>query len=987
MDDPLRPKTVPLSAETILWFEFLLDPSLLTSHLAKANPDPSPIDLITQFIAMSPDHQIAQYDLTGPEIEQVAPPQAENFRLVRKQLALKVLTLKVATHLKWNLDVIERSLPVQKQIFLFRDLCTIAFGKPILIPLPLDFDQKVGPEGNAKAVKFALTLYHRWVLRTQILKELAIKAARPIMHIPMPPEPLNPIAPDIPVQPSVDYLNSLLQSTSNEPFYIFTYDSLPTVHANTDKIDQEFRNMPQISQAELRAQVYFDLTGFYLFSRQFELAQQSVIECHKNLQELKFEYSRKCLVNFLYCHVDEGELEGYMLACGVSKVPETLLSKFNFSVLNQYKDIDKILKLDNINREIPIVNRRIVELDIEGAIIHGQVKLPKDLEVNVSALNVIRGIFEADNVFNSVDYMKKYKTLEPFNAIVEGLTDLLPHCSLRDKNKIKEFVINQILVNKDNKKIIKQAETLGIFTTSELEDLRRQITDEEIMLPPLATHMDWKWSSKNQRIEIGAWERQLISCTNANTVRKVLVKLAPTNPSKPLWSINPSWQIPSPIKSLLMSFQRGFLQDFSYVLLGKSREMASRNDFVGAVSMLSVLKSELQRPELSSAAPVAKFAKLVNWEILFIQICQALEEWHSKPLDFNSLATRCKQCLNSLQNGDNIIPRIEIIEHCAMVLLNLNDWNALMFLDKRLASLELPIAFAATFLEMEKLKTSKKMPRDAWDIVLAMFSTSQQKRGGGNSRNSPSLVVSSSLYPFLKKIREPKVFSLAISLLAKIHNILKDDPNLDLNGDYVNLWPANISNPVGYNIRPVAETLNWLLTQALQFYPQNTNWLKIKGDLELAIGNNETAMKCYVNALVTGTEYFSLPLQRPIIDDYIIRKMIKCSSNLDCYMQAAVLCQFLDDIDYGLAFKNISEKSTSFSDAMDAYYGCIWDPTLLEFIVHLHNKKGEHNRKLEAISVMSNLELNANNNEEIKREAASIRKLKFLKALANQYLM
>lgn len=37
MDDPLRPKTVPLSAETILWFEFLLDPSLLTEHLAKQN--------------------------------------------------------------------------------------------------------------------------------------------------------------------------------------------------------------------------------------------------------------------------------------------------------------------------------------------------------------------------------------------------------------------------------------------------------------------------------------------------------------------------------------------------------------------------------------------------------------------------------------------------------------------------------------------------------------------------------------------------------------------------------------------------------------------------------------------------------------------------------------------------------------------------------------------------------------------------------------
>lgn len=92
--------------------------------------------------------------------------------------------------------------------------------------------------------------------------------------------------------------------------------------------------------------------------------------------------------------------------------------------------------------------------------------------------------------------------------------------------------------------------------------------------------------------------------------------------------------------------------------------------------MLSVLKSELQRPELSSAAPVAKFAKLVNWEILFIQICQALEEWHSKPLDFNSLATRCKQCLNSLQNGDNIIPRIEVSTRCFYWIKYYKVWYA-----------------------------------------------------------------------------------------------------------------------------------------------------------------------------------------------------------------------------------------------------------------------------------------------------------------------
>lgn len=35
MDDPLRQKSVPLAAETVLWFEFLIDPSLLSAYLKK----------------------------------------------------------------------------------------------------------------------------------------------------------------------------------------------------------------------------------------------------------------------------------------------------------------------------------------------------------------------------------------------------------------------------------------------------------------------------------------------------------------------------------------------------------------------------------------------------------------------------------------------------------------------------------------------------------------------------------------------------------------------------------------------------------------------------------------------------------------------------------------------------------------------------------------------------------------------------------------
>lgn len=75
-------------------------------------------------------------------------------------------------------------------------------------------------------------------------------------------------------------------------------------------------------------------------------------------------------------------------------------------------------------------------------------------------------------------------------------------------------------------------------------------------------------------------------------------------------------------------------------------------------------------------------------------------------------------------------------------------------------------------------------------------------------------------------------------------------------------------------------------------------------------------------------------------------------------MQISFCSQFLEEIDYSLAFKTfsdrtafkaITEKSTNFSDAMDSYYNCIWDPTLLEFIVNLQSKKGEHKRKQQAV--------------------------------------
>lgn len=114
--------------------------------------------------------------------------------------------------------------------------------------------------------------------------------------------------------------------------------------------------------------------------------------------------------------------------------------------------------------------------------------------------------------------------------------------------------------------------------------------------------------------------------------------------------------------------------------------------------------------------------------------------------------------------------------------------------------------------------------------------------------------------------------------------------------------------------------------------------------------------------------------------------MIKCCTSLGCNTQAAVLCQFLEDPDYTLAFRILSDQKTC-NDAVDAYYHCFWDTNILEYLIYVHNKKGEFQRRKCAIQVIGLLELNSNNNEEIQREASNLRKSTFLRAMCKQYVL
>uniref|UniRef100_A0A3B4XFE7 Integrator complex subunit 8 n=1 Tax=Seriola lalandi dorsalis TaxID=1841481 RepID=A0A3B4XFE7_SERLL len=155
-----RPST-PLQTS---WFEFLLDGSLLENHLQKSNPDPLPVQLIIQFLEQASKPSVNEQN-------QVQPP-ADN----RRNRTLKLLALKVAAHMKWDLEVLEKGLTIPVLNMLLNELLCVSKVPPGV--KHVDLDLSTLPPTTAMAV----IIYNRWAIRTIVLSSFPEKQTKPGPH-------------------------------------------------------------------------------------------------------------------------------------------------------------------------------------------------------------------------------------------------------------------------------------------------------------------------------------------------------------------------------------------------------------------------------------------------------------------------------------------------------------------------------------------------------------------------------------------------------------------------------------------------------------------------------------------------------------------------------------------------------------------------------------------------------------------------------------
>lgn len=119
-----------------------------------------------------------------------------------------------------------------------------------------------------------------------------------------------------------------------------------------------------------------------------------------------------------------------------------------------------------------------------------QVQLPKDLLIQVAALNTIKTILDERNMFSYNDFLIKYKKQNGLGVLVDEVATMLTSpVPLEYRNKFRNYFLNIMISSDADIETIRKA---NLFSNEELQDIKKQRNGAEMALPPVAATTDWR---------------------------------------------------------------------------------------------------------------------------------------------------------------------------------------------------------------------------------------------------------------------------------------------------------------------------------------------------------------------------------------------------------------------------------------------------------------------------------------------------------------
>ncbi|XP_036292423.1 integrator complex subunit 8 isoform X4 [Pipistrellus kuhlii] len=909
-----RPCTPPQTC----WFEFLLEESLLEKHLRKPCPDPAPVQLIVQFLEQASKPSVNEQNQVQP------PPDNKRNRI------LKLLALKVAAHLKWDLDILEKSLSVPVLNMLLNELLCVSKVPPGT--KHVDMDLATLPPTTAMAI----LLYNRWAIRTIVQSSFPVKQAKPgppqlsvMNQMQQEKELTENILKVLKEQASDSILVLEAALKLNKDLYVHTMRTLDLLAMEPGMVNGETESSTaglKIKTEEMQCQVCYDLGAAYFQQGSTNSA------AYENARE-KFFRTKELIAEIgslsLHCTIDEKRLAGYCQACDVL-VPSSDITSQQLTPYSQvhiclrsgnYKEVIKIFIEDNSTFRLPVQFRQSVQ---------------RELFQKAQQGNVCLGLEDLQYVF-----------------------------------MISSHELFITLLKDEERKLL-------------VDQMRKRSPRVNLCIKPVTSFYDIPASAS---VNIGQLEHQLILSVDPWRIRQILIELHGMTSERQFWTVSNKWEVPSVYSGVILGIKDSLTRDLVYILMAKGLHCSTVKDFSHAKQLFAACL-EL----VTEFSPKLRQVTLNEMLLLDIYTHEAGtgQSGERPPSD---LISRVRGYLE--MRLPDIPLRQVIAEECVAFMLNWkeNEYLTLQvpaFLLQSNPYVKLGQLLAATIKELPGPKESRRTAKDLWEVVVQICSVSSQHKRGNDGRvslikqreSTLGIMYRSELLSFIKKLREPLVLTIILSLFVKLHNVREDIVN-DITAEHISIWPSSIPNLQSVDFEAVAITVKELVRYAGSINPNNHSWLVIQADIYFATNQYSAALHYYLQAGAVCSDFFNKAVPPDVYTDQVIKRMIKCCSLLNCHTQVAILCQFLREIDYKTAFKSLQEQNSH--DAMDSYYDYIWDVTILEYLTYLHHKRGETDKRQIAIKAIGQTELNASNPEEVLQLAAQRRKKKFLQAMAKLY--
>ncbi|XP_052063763.1 integrator complex subunit 8-like isoform X3 [Mytilus californianus] len=991
-----------MSMSSVSWFEFLLDEHKLDNHLQQQNPDPSPCQLIIQFLQQAEAHLAASTALvreipTTPNGQNDSRSEDGNIhdKLVvkesKKVIALKLLALKVAAHLNWNLNILLKNIPVALLQILLNELMRLTVDGDIE-----EIKSTVSDYNSiSEETLFSLQLFHRWALLAVVRDSF----------------PRRPIKSFVQVQGQVDptiayhALNEVIMRNLRESTAVSIENlekciqcgrvlklpvskCFPVLSDNTEDFSLIWDNCVTVTPQEYHCQLYYDLGTFFFYQEAYTQAYTMF----KHTSDLIIQVDDPVFIN-----VDNARLKGYHHGCqslqGVTQQepPEkiTLYEKSEACRRNGFKGIVDVLIEDNLRQELTMIYRSELEDEIgtKGDSLN-------EVYVQVSICNVVRGVMEGKALVSLLADVIEDADPQTIEFLILVLGRALHGASFSQKSNLKCFVwhlmdlsaaashFNHAIMNGDFKKHFNEQELMEMSVYIREPELSYADSFDDATLTCSSFP-----SSRDSSVSLSNPEQQLMYSYDPDIIRHVVSDLCTKLGRSPAYvmSLNEKWKVPREMHQVIYNLASSHEQAFIYLLVGKACHLMEVRIFERARQLL--MMADRVVAELSYT-----LSKHIRWYTLLADLQQYnMNESLGENSTLQDLIKKTKTCITSVRLGQDIQPSHNIIQHCAAFLMNIRDIGYLSNMDQSGSGhIEFCRQVACMLKELPSVKSVRKLSREIWDTVRNIYTIGSQRISSSGRHSAihrdPTIAIMSveAFQTFLTKFKDPSCISVLISCFTKYYNLLRDDISCEIYSEYVQFWPTVVNNPNTLNVRAIEESLSILMQHALATNPSQPSWLRTQADIHFANNQYSPAMKFYMESGVVASDFFSIAVPKSLYDDQVYKRMIKCCLYLQCHTQVAVLCQFTDEVDYTTAFKALQERNSY--DAMDSYYSCIWDISILEFLVHLHTRRGEMDKRQTAMKALSQLDLNSNNPDDIIQRALQIRKRKFLRALAKQYL-